>query len=141
MVRRSLVTEEADEAEGAEGAEETEDTVTQDGVLRSLRKLIILKLWLDVVLVVLVVGLFIVVAREQDNVDSNTRNVQAQSVTLDRIDKAVDHLKHIADDITTTTPQEAARNAAIGKVVMDTIPQIRAILCQVYPEQCQRTER
>lgn len=110
-------------------------------VLGSLRKLVIFKVWLDVVLLVLVIGMFIVVEQQHNNIADNTHNVHVLGSTVNRIDKSVSRLSEIANDITTVSPEEAARNAAITRVVMQTIPQIRAILCQVYPEQCQRTER
>lgn len=78
------------------------------------------------VVAVVVVGLAVLVQGNDDNIDKLNESVSSVEGSTMRVERFVDELE-------TETPSEAAQNAAVTAAVQQ-VPEIRAILCEQFPD-------
>jgi len=81
---------------------------------------------LVLVIMVVVVGLAYLVQNNNRNIDRLDRNLAAMQVQ-------VDHLENFVNDLEAESPDEEIQNQAVQEAVRQ-VPQIRAILCEAFPD-------
>jgi hypothetical protein len=94
-----------------------------------------LKLMVFIVFVTLVISIATatIVQRNTHNVESVQASVDHLEDSVDSVKESTDHLEEVAAGIEEQTPEEQARNAAIGKAVA-LVPDIHDILCDAFPD-------
>lgn len=104
-------------------------------ILTRWERLILLRILPLVVFVsaVVVGGLGVLVQSNSSNIDALDANVTELNKSTDAVEASTKRVERFVDDLETETPSEAAQNAAITAAV-NQVPEIRAILCEQFPD-------
>jgi predicted PurR-regulated permease PerM len=66
-------------------------------------------------------------------VQINSRNIDKLDTSVANMQVQINHLERFVSDLEEQTPEEQAENDAVQQAVT-TIPELKSILCQAFPE-------
>ena len=103
------------------------------GLLESVRLIAKWLLGVSIVVGVVVLALQLQVQTRNKDIQTTSESVNQMSADVDELQAIVEDLELFVNETRETTPEEAARNAAITAAVQE-VPSIKAILCEAFPE-------